>query len=149
MDGSPTSPARAVASDPGRLHLVRSLLLVQAAIIATSVVESLVVGAASPNLVSLALVNALALAVTLLLRRGLGAGSERARRWVRRVELGWMVLGVVDLGLAVALAHRIELVPIVTRLVLPWLIRRLTRTPLHHVVPRPAAVPAGVPEVVA
>lgn len=137
-------------TDPGRLHLARTLLLVQAGIIATSVVESVVVGAASPNLVSLALLNVVALAVTLLLRRGLGRGSERARRWVRRVELGWMVLAVVDLGLSLALARSVELVPIATRLVLPWAIRRLTREPLHRPARGPGPrVPIRVPEVVA
>lgn len=132
-------------TDPGRLHLSRTLLLVQAGIIAMSVVESSVVGAASPNMVSLALVNVIALAWTLLLRRALGRGSERARRWIRRIELAWMITAVIDIGFSLALAQRLELVPIATRLVLPWAIRRLTRTPMTTTPRPPAPTPYAPP----
>ncbi len=109
-------------------HLLRQLLLVQAAVVATATVEAAIFGAASPNLVPLALLNLAGLVWTLRLRRGIGRGERfrtRALRWTQR---GWIGLAILDLGLALALADRgLEPVALLTRVVLPVAILRVAR----------------------
>lgn len=129
MDIQPTAlPTQ--SGDDGLLVLTRALLLVQVGVIVTATIESLVVGAASANLVALPALNGGFAVWTMFLMRGLGRESARARRWVMRLQVGWLGLAAIDLALAGMLADRgLEPVPVVTRMLIPLLIIRLLRAP--------------------
>jgi len=106
------------------------LVLIQASIAVVSLVEVLVVGATGSPLGPIILIN-LALAVGLLmLTRGVGRRSRRARKALLWIEVIVIVLAVIDLLLSLLLAHRpLELVPVMTRLALPFAVFRLLRKP--------------------
>ncbi len=124
------APAHALPDDGSR-QVVRALLLVQVGVIATSTIESLVVGLASPNLVALTVVNGLFATWTALLLRGIRLASPRARKWTLRLQIGWIGLATIDLLLAVLLADRaLEPVPIITRMLIPTLVILVLRRPV-------------------
>ena len=67
---------------------------------------------------------------TMFLMRGLGRGSTRSRKWVIRLQLGWIALAAIDLLLAYFLADRgLEPVPLITRMLIPTLLIYLLRRP--------------------
>lgn len=120
---SPPPPPNA-----GHLRLVRALLLVQIGVIVTATFESLVVGVASPNLISLALLNGVFAVWTMFLMRGIGRTSARARKWTIRLQIGWIILATIDFLLAIFMADRgLEPVPVITRILIPGLIIHLLR----------------------
>ena len=113
---------------PTRVDVARILLLIQAAIAVVSLLETAVVGAAGGPLGPATLLSAVFATGMLALVAGVGRRSRRARRIVIVVE--WIVIAfaAIDLALAGILAHRsLELVPILTRLVLPLSVIRLLR----------------------
>lgn len=112
------------------VDVARVLVLVQASIAVVSLVEVLVVGATGAPLAPIILLN-LAFAVGLLvLTRGIGRRSRRARTVLLGLEVTVLVLAAVDVLLSLLLAHRlIELVPTITRIAIPYAVFRLLRTP--------------------
>lgn len=130
MLAKPTSEPLPADPERGAVTLIRALLLVQIGVIVTATIESLVVGAASPTMVGLPVLNGFFAVWTMTLMRGIGRGSERARRWTVRLQFGWIGLAVVDLLLAALLASRgLEPVPIITRLLVPVLLIHLLNRP--------------------
>lgn len=127
----PIAPPPALEDDAdGRLILVRALLLVQIGVIVTATIESFVVGIASPNLVGASILNGFFAVWTMFLMRGVGRRSRRSRSWIIRLQIGWILLAVIDLLLAVILADRgLEPVPVITRLLVPSLLIYLLRRP--------------------
>jgi hypothetical protein len=106
------------------------LVLIQAAIAVVSLVEVLVVGATGSPLGPIILINFVFAVGLLLLTRGLGRRSRRARKTLLWIEVTVIVLATIDLLLSLLLAHRpLELVPIMTRIALPFAVFRLLRKP--------------------
>lgn len=101
------------------------LLLVQAAIFTMSLLESMIASIAFPNPLGVGSTAVVVVALLLLVR---SAGRGRARRalvWFERSLLLWFV---VDSALSLTLAQRpLELVPTLTRFVLPLVILRLVK----------------------
>lgn len=129
-----TEPARLDTPPPppnaGYVQLVRALLLVQIGIIVTATIESVIVGVASPNLVSLAVLNGVFAVWTMFLMRGIGKSSARARKWTIRLQVGWIALALIDLLLAILMADRgLEPVPVITRVLIPGLVIHMLRRP--------------------
>jgi len=112
------------------VDVARVLVLIQASIAVLSLIEVTVMGASGAPLGPIILLN-LAFAVgLLLLTRGVGRRSRRARRVLLAVEVTILVLAAVDLLLSLLLAHRpLELVPTITRIALPYAVFRILRTP--------------------
>jgi len=125
------------------------LVLVQAAIAVVSLIEIGVMTAAGGPL-DITLVIQLAYAVVLLTAvRGLRRRSRRVRKTVLWLEWVVIALALIDLVLALLVAHRmLELVPTLTRLVLPYAVIRLLRRPVSReefgiaVADAPVEVPA-------
>lgn len=115
--------------DTSVVGIVRTLLLIQGAIAVLSTIEVAIAGAAQgigPG--PIVLLTAGAAAVTLGLARQLGRRSRRGRKAAIWIELVVLLFATVDLLLAVALARRgLELVPVMTRIVLPTAVIRLLR----------------------
>lgn len=122
-----THPAPAM--DTSVLGVVRVLLLVQGGIAVLSTLEvAIAVFAVGPAVAPLVLLNVLAAILTLVAARGVARRSRRSRRLA--ISLEWIVLifAVLDLALALFLAKRsLELVPVLTRLVLPLAVVRMLR----------------------
>ena len=115
--------------DDSLFEIVRILVFLQVAIATVTAIEALLVGAfmgaPGPGVVT----GAAAL-TTGVFYVGLGRRSPRSRKWLVRFQVGWIFFGVVDLLLAIFLARRgLELVPILTRFVLPYAIFRILRKP--------------------
>lgn len=117
------------AMDTSLLGVVRILLLIQGAIAVLSTLEVAVAGLAlGPAVAPLVGLNLLAATLTLTAARGVSRRSRRSRRLALTLE--WVVLAfaLVDFLLAVALAQRgLELVPMLTRVVLPLAVIRMLR----------------------
>lgn len=117
----PTTPVEDV------LDLIRVLLFIQILVIFATALEGLVFGGFS-GAPAPGILTALAGLLTVLAYRGLGRQSERSRRWLVRFQRAWILVGAVDLLLAIFLAGRgLELVPTLTRFVLPWVLIRFLR----------------------
>lgn len=125
------------------LDVLRLLVLIQGAIVATAAVEATVVGVAT-GVVWVALLTWAGAAVTFLVLWRVRHRSVRARTTLRRLQYGWIALGLLDLGLAVFLARRgLEPVAMLVRFALPVsILRYLKRT-------RPAPDPAPEMELAA
>ncbi len=122
-----TSPTPAM--DTSVLGVVRVLLLIQGGIALLSTLEVAVAGmAVGPAVAPLVALNLLAAVLTLAAARGVARRSRRSRRLA--ISLEWIVLlfAIVDLLLALVLAQRsLELVPLLTRVALPFAVIRLLR----------------------
>lgn len=126
--------------------ILRILVFVQMAIAFVSAFEAAIVGFFFGAVGSgvLTLVGAV---VTLVVYIGIGRRSDRSRRWLRRLQRGWIALGLLDLGLALFLAQRIlEPMALLTRLVLPYVILRLIRRPDVAIEFWPAPTPDALVE---
>lgn len=112
------------------VDVARALLVVQGAVAATAALEVAVWAAfGMPVGVPVLLTGGAAL-LTLALAAGVGRRSRLARRLVILAEVAWVALALVDMALAVALARRgLELVPVLTRILLPLAVVRLLRRP--------------------
>lgn len=128
--GSMESTHPVPALDTSRIGVVRILLLLQGGIAVLSTIEVTVAGAAlGPAVAPLILVNLAAAVLTLAAARGVSRRSRRSRRLA--ISLEWVVLffAFIDLLLAVFLAGRgLELVPMLTRVVLPIAVIRMLRS---------------------
>jgi len=120
---------RSARNDDSLVEIVRILVFMQVIVASVTAVEGLVVGAfmGAPGP---GLVTGVATVLTAVLYIGLRRRSPRARRWLVRFQVGWIAFATIDLLLAVFLARRgLELVPILTRFVLPYAIFRILRKP--------------------
>lgn len=130
------------------VDIARLLVFVQAAIAVTMVFEASIGGLlAGPAAVFVVAPTLMAAVLMLWLARGVGRRSRGARRIIILVEVVILLLAAVDLLLAIALAQRtLEMVPLLTRVVLPVAVIRLLRRPQSRVEfglkPRRAAVVA-------
>lgn len=118
-------------SDDTLIDVVRILVLLQGGIAVVSTIEVLVVGAVlGAPLVQVFLLTGGGALLTLSLAAGLVRRSRRARRLVVVLEVLWLIAATIDLLLSVFMARRgLELVPILTRIALPYAIFRLLRRP--------------------
>ncbi|GEM_PF-3201537 len=101
-------------------ELASLLLFLQGAIAAALTAEAaggaMVFGAGGLG----ALLSAVGAASTFVLARRVRRRRAGALRWARRLQYGWMLTGVVDMGLSVALAGIGPApTPVLTRLLLP------------------------------
>lgn len=111
------------------------LIFVQGAIAVTMVLEAAVGGLLAGPAAALVVIPTVVTAVLILSSaRGVARRSKRARRIVILVEVFIVLMATIDLLLAVLLARRsLELVPILTRFVLPITVIRLLRRPASRV----------------
>lgn len=124
--------SRKARNDDSLFELVRVLVFVQVVIALISAIEASIVGVfmGAPGV---AVVTGTAAILTAAFYVGLGRRSPRSRKWLIRFQVGWMAIATVDLLLAVFLAGRgLELVPLLTRIVLPYAIFRILRKPVVH-----------------
>ena len=121
-------------NDDSPVDIARLLIFVQGAIAVTMTLEAAIGGLlAGPAVVFVVVPTLVAAILTLWLARSVGRRSRRARRLVVIIEVMVVLLALVDLLLAIVLAQRsLELVPILTRLVLPLAIIRLLRRPVSR-----------------
>ena len=110
------------------VDVVRILVLIQAAIATVTVIEVGVWAASGSPLGPIVLLN-LAFATGLLyLTSGIRKRSCRARKTLLWIEVTVIVFAVIDLILSLLLAQRLlELVPLMTRLALPFAVFRMLR----------------------
>ncbi|MBT8217469.1 MAG: hypothetical protein HKN74_05260 [Acidimicrobiia bacterium] len=115
--------------DTGWLGVVRVLLVVQGGIAVLSTIEVTVAGAVlGPAIAPLIILNLAAAALTLIAARGVVRRSARSRRLAIVLEWTVLVFATIDLLLAIFLAKRgLEPVPLITRVVVPYLVIRLLR----------------------
>lgn len=108
-----------------RAETLRILLLVQAAVFATSLFEAAVASIAFPGPVGV-VGTSIAVVALLFFVRSAGRGRiPRALPWFERSLIVWFF---VDSALSVGLAHTpLELVPTLTRLILPFVILRMVK----------------------
>ncbi len=114
-----------------RVDIIRILVLVEAGIALVMALEALAALAFSGPLAAPVVVAAgLAAMGTLWLVRGIGRRSRRARKITLWLQVGILFFAALDLALAVAIAQRgLEMVPFLTRVVLPITVFRLLRKP--------------------
>ena len=115
----------------GLLEIAGVLLLVQGAVAFVASVEVGVMAAATAGLLLPAFLMTFGAAViTLLLAAGIRRRSRRARKIAVVFQVLWLIAAAVDLLLAIFLAQRgLEIVPLLTRIVLPYSIFRILRRP--------------------
>ena len=113
------------------LDVVRVLLLMQGAIATVSTVEALVGSAAFGAPISAVVVlSCIGAVVTLWCAARIGNGSRRVRKLVIIAELTWLTFAGFDLALSLLLTQTpLELVPTLTRIVLPVAVIVLLRRP--------------------
>ena len=117
--------------DDSLFEILRILVFVQVAVAVVTGVEAVFMGI-SFGAVGTSVVTMVAAIITVWLYIGLGRRSPRARKWLIRVQIAWITIGVIDLLLAIFVAQRfLEPIPLLTRFVLPYAIFRMLRT---HVV---------------
>jgi hypothetical protein len=130
--GPGATPAAVASPDLGVVDLASVLVLLQGAIALLSAFEVTFFGLAlaTPALLpSIGATGGLAL-VTLALASGLRRRSRLARRITVTIEVLVLLAALVDLGLALALAHAfLDPVPAITRLLLPAAVVVLLRRP--------------------
>ena len=119
----PTTPVEDV------LDLIRVLVFIQILVIFATAIEGLIFGAFA-GAPGPGLLTATAGLLTAWAYRGLLRRSARARIWLIRYQRASILLGVIDLFLAIFVAGRwLGLVPTLTRLVLPWVLIRFLKRP--------------------
>jgi hypothetical protein len=131
----------------GLVEVVRVLLLLQGAFATLVVVElglwigfSGMVGGLGVSL----LLTAASAAAAFILAAALGRHARLARRLTFLIEGAILLLALVDLGLAVFIAHRsLDLVPTITRLVMPVVVIVVLRRPSVRVL-FPRRISGGV-----
>lgn len=126
----PTSNA-VVEEDTSFLAIVRILLLLQGAIGLASFIEVTIAGAAQgiPLLPIMALTGGSA-TLTLWLAARVGRRGRKTRRTIVILQYLWLFGATVDLLLSVAMTQRIlELVPTLTRIVVPIALIRMLGKP--------------------
>ena len=113
------------------MEILRVLLLIQGAIAFVSTLEGLVMAAAQGFLTApVVLASACGAVLTLYLAARVGRRGRAVRRLILGLQLGWLLFATIDLFLTLAMAQRtLELVPIMTRIVLPVAIFRMLRRP--------------------
>lgn len=120
-------------ADRGLVEVAASLLLLQGSFTLLNALEAGLSGLVSgtwPVLLPAIGVNAAATALVLAVAAGLRRRSRRARRLALLVECLTLLIAAVDLGLSVALAREpFDLMPTVTRIVLPVVVIVLLRRP--------------------
>jgi uncharacterized membrane protein (DUF2068 family) len=112
------------------VDVVRILVLIQAAIATVTVIEVGIWAASGSPLGPIVLLN-LAFATGLLyLTAAIRRRSRRARKTLLWIEVTVIVFAVIDLILSLLLTQRpLELVPLMTRFVLPFAVFRILRKP--------------------
>jgi hypothetical protein len=101
------------------LDVLRLLVLIQGAIAATAAVEAAVVGVAL-GVMWVGVLTWAGAAATFVAYRGIARRSRRARTTLRRLQYGWIALGLLDLALALFVARRgLEPVTVLVRFALP------------------------------
>ena len=125
METTYTSPQM----DTSVLGVIRTLLLIQGGIALMSTLEALLAAATfGPLAAPVVVLTGGAAFLTLMAARGVVRRSARARKTAIWLEGFVLVFAVVDFFLAIVLAKRgLELVPVLTRVVLPIVIIRLLR----------------------
>ncbi len=115
--------------ETGITDIIRALLLVQGSIAVVSTIETLFAGLGLGLFaIPIVALTAGAALLTLSLARRIGRRSRRARKTIIWIEGFVLTFAAIDLILALALAHRgLELVPILTRIVLPIALIRMLR----------------------
>ena len=115
--------------DTSALGVIRTLLLLQGGIAVMSTLEALVAAATfGPFSALVVVLTGGAAFLTLMSARGVVRRSRRARTTAIWLEGFVLAFAVVDLILAILLAKRgLELVPVLTRIVLPIAVIRLLR----------------------
>ncbi len=127
---SPDIATEPTSVDNGYLTLIQSLMLVQIGIIVTATVEAVILGLVSFSVAVLPILNATFAVWTMMLMRGVGRLSARARKWTIRLQVGWLLLAAVDMAFAILMADRsLEPVPVITRILLPAILIYLLRRP--------------------
>ena len=119
------------STDHSLFGILRILVLIQGAIGVTAALQVLAMGALlGAPLGFLILAGFADAALTLALAAGVTRRSRRARRVLVTLEVLWLVAAAVDLALSLILARRaFALVPLLTRIVLPYFIFRMLRRP--------------------
>ncbi len=112
-----------IAAQTGRVERLRILVLIQAVIAGTSAVEATIfsaLGGGHPLPMFLTIGGT---ALTAWLAWRLRRPRRRTFRTVRRIQICWLLFGLIDLGLSLFLAQRgLSPVAVLTRFVLPiWI----------------------------
>jgi len=119
-----------ISSDEGPVAVAALLLFVQGALtvaLAAEAVGAAIIFGGAPALGAILTVAGATLTLALVAR--LPKRRQSTRRWIMGLQVGWIMFGVIDLLLALALAGR-GLTPtgFLVRIVLPatifWLLRR-------------------------
>ena len=113
----------------GVLPIILALVLVQAGIATFAFIEVTLVAAFGFGSVGLPVLLTLTGSLVILaLVRGLRLRRRRARRFVIATEVVMVVIGVVNLGLALLLTQQpVELVPVLTHFLIPLSVIHLLR----------------------
>lgn len=113
------------------IEVARILVFVQGMVALVAAFEVGVVAAATGGLLLPAfLLTALGAIATLALASGIRRRRRRARTAVVTIQVFWLIGAGIDLLLAVFLARRgLEIVPLLTRIVLPIALFRILRRP--------------------
>lgn len=119
------------STDQSILGVIRILVLVQGAVALVAALEVTAVGMLMGAPLALLILAGIAAAMlTLALVTGIARRSRRARRVLLILEVLWLIAAAVDLLLSLFLARRgFGLVPLMTRIALPYSIFRLLRRP--------------------
>lgn len=144
---------RKVRGDGSSIEIIRMLVLIQGAIALTSTLEVAAASALSGfATLPLVAVNLAAAMLALWLAAALARHSRFARRTTILVQLSILLIAGIDLLLSLFLADQpLELVPTLTRIVLPITVIRMLRGPVvkayfaRHLPPPPAASPPPPP----
>ncbi len=120
------------SGDGSILDVVRILVLVQGGIAFVTALQSLAMAAFLGAPLGLLIpLGFFAAALTLVLAGKISGRSRRARKAVVILQVLWLFGAAVDLALSLVLAKRgFGLVPLLTRVALPYSIFRLLRRPL-------------------
>ncbi len=123
------SVARAgLPATEGRVERLRILVLVQAVIAGTSAVEATIFSTLGGGFPLPMFLTAAGTALTAWLAQRLRKPRRRTFRTIRRMQIGWLFFGVIDLALSLFLARRgLSLTAVLTRFVLPIWIYVLAR----------------------
>lgn len=126
--GSPSPHPGHDANSAARREQLRILTIVQAAIATTAAFEASVFGLLGGGPPIPPLLTAAGAVLTWWLARRLRNPNRRTFRLLRRVEIGWLFFGVIDLLLSLFLARRgLGLAAGLTRFALPIWIYSLAR----------------------